>query len=226
MNKAKPITIGVTVPGWKPDRGRAFSFSDLIPAYSEDESGLLALQQSWADWERGLRTGVRAREKSNAEGKNYSFRGGSLTQVNGMFDLFSENFRNGDKAALIDALRLACEENTPLPYWLADGILAALTELDRNPATTLHSVFGMESRYRTSDKRSRKDRTDWVTKQKLYISASQLIAQGAKKGEAIQQAIRGLPIEFRIAFRWFNEMDTRQKRYLRAWRGIKLHKLR
>lgn len=224
--KKPGAALDFRIPGWKPNADRPFSFADLIPQYSDDEKELLVLQQSWADYARGLRTGVRARVKSSTEGNNFSFRGGSLAQVNSIFDVFSESFREGDKTALIDALRLACEENVPLPYWLADGILAALTDLDANPAANLHSVFGMETRYRTSKKRSKKDRLDWTIKQKLYVSASQLIAQGAKKGEAIQQAIRGLPIEFRIAFKWFNEMDARQQKHLRAWRGIRLHKLR
>jgi hypothetical protein len=84
----------------------------------------------------------------------------------------------------------------------------------------------MGVRYPTSKKRSKKARQDWDTKGKLYMHASQLIAQGANKGEAIRQAITGLPIQFRTAFQWFNEVHARQQKHLRAWRGIQLHKLR
>jgi len=194
----------------------------IIPTYDSGECELLALEESWADFGRGLRTGTRARIKAG----NFSFRAGSLKQVAGTLGIHHEEFRAGNRAALIDALRVTCDENVPLPYWLADGIRAALSELHANPAATLHSVFNMEARYPTSNKRSKKARLDWDTKGKLYMRASQLIAEGVNKGEAIKQTISGLPIQFRKAFQWFNEVDARQQKHLRAWRGIQLHKLR
>lgn len=196
---------------------------EIIPAYDSDEQELLALEESWADYHRGLRTGVRARVKSGAA----SFRGGTLVQVSAGLGVHREEFQTGDRAALIDALRLACDENVPLPYWLADGIRQALEELHADPAETLHSVFGMKDRYPISDKKARKARLDLETKRKLYMRASLLVARdNIAKVAAIRQAIEGLPIQFRTAFKWFNEMDTKQQKHLRAWRGVRLHKLR
>lgn len=228
----KPGTaVAFRIPGWKPTKDHPFSFADLIPQYSDDENELLALQQSWADWSRALRTGVRARVKSGAMESNYSFRGGSLAQVSALLDVHRESFTKGEKSALVDALRLTSEENVPLPYWLTDGILAALAEVERDPNSTMHSAFGMESRFPISKakggKRARKARLDWEVKVKLYMDASLLIAQGQMgKVAAIRSVTSGLPIQFRKAFEWFNEMDARQKKMLRAWRGVQLHKLR
>lgn len=196
---------------------------EIIPAYDSDERELLALEESWADYHRGLRTGVRARVKSGAA----SFRGGSLVQVSAGLGVHREEFQAGDRAALIDALRLACDENVPLPYWLADGIRQALDYLHATPAETLHSVFDMQKRYPTSKKKAKKGRLDLETRRKLYMRASLLIARNKiDKGAAIKQAIKDLPIQFRTAFKWFNQMDAKQQTHLRAWRGVRLHKLR
>ncbi len=203
-------------------------FLPAVPAFDDDERVLSALELSWAEYQRGLRTGVRARVSLDKE--NVSFRGGALTQVHAMLEEHRSEFEGGDKAALIAALRTICQENVPLPYWLADGILCALAELDKNPDTSLHHVFGMEKIYpyptTQNKKRSRKARADWQTKLALYGRASILIAEGMDKTKAIREAIKGLPVQFRTAFDWFNEVDHRQQRYLRAWRGEKLHKLR
>lgn len=196
---------------------------EIIPAYDSDERELLVLEESWADYHRGLRTGVRARVKSGAA----SFRGGSLVQVSAGLGVHRQEFQAGDRAALIDALRLACDENVPLPYWLADGIRQALEDLHAKPAETLHSVFGMQDRYPTSDKKARKGRIDLETKRKLYMRASLLIERDKMgKVAALKQVIKDLPIQARIAFKWFNEMDAKQQKHLRAWRGVRLHKLR
>lgn len=196
---------------------------EIIPAYDSDERELLALEESWADYHRGLRTGVRARVKSGAA----SFRGSSLVQVSAGLGVHREEFQAGDKVALIDALRVACDENVPLPYWLADGIRQALEELHAKPAETLHSVFGMKDRYPISDKKPRKARLDLETRRQLYMRVSLLIARDKMgKVAAIKQAIKGLPIQSRMAFDWYNEMDAKQQKHLRAWRGVRLHKLR
>jgi hypothetical protein len=138
-----------------------------------------------------------------------------------------DEFQAGKQAPLIDALQVVCDENVPLPYWLADGIRAALSELHAKPSETLHSVFGMGDRYPTSDQKCMTGRLNLETKRKLYMRVSLLIAQGEMdKGSAIRHVIKDLPIEFRTAFKWFNEMDAKQQKHLRAWRGVRLHKLR
>jgi len=200
-----------------------------IPAYDEDEKTLSAFELSWADYRRGLRTGVRARVWP--ESSKWAIRCGTLQEVHAILETHREDFEAGDKAALIAALGYICQENVPPPYWLADGILAALADLAANPETSLHHSFGMERIYphpsARNKKRSRKARADWKTKLELYGRASVLIhIEGMKKTQAIRKAIEGLPVGFRTAFDWYNEVDARQQRFLRAWRGEKLHKLR
>lgn len=201
----------------------------VIPPFDDDEKELSALELSWADYQRGLRTGVRARVSPDKERVN--IRGQALAQVHALLEENRKEFESGDKAALIGALRTVCQENVPLPYWLSDGILCALAALHENPDTSLHHVFGMEKIYpyptTQNRKRSLKARADWKTKLELYGRASVLIhVDKMKKTAAIRKAIEGLPIQFRTAFDWYNELDTRQQKYLRALRGEKLHKLR
>ena len=103
-----------------------------------------------------------------------------------------------------------------------------------NPVATLHSVFGMQTRYPTGktggNKRGVAARKNWKVKLKLYVLVSELLAtrKDMNKMAAIRKVIADarLPIGFRNAFDWYNDMDARQQKYLRAWHGTKLHKLR
>ena len=200
-----------------------------IPPFDDDEKELSALELSWADYQRGLRTAVRARVSPDKERVHIRCQG--LAQVHALLEEHRKELESGDKAALIAALRIVCQENIPPPYWLADGILCALAVLHENPDTSLHHVFGMEKIYpyptTQNRKRSRKARADWKIKSELYHRAGVLIHMDKmKKTAAIRKAIEGLPIQFRRAFDWYNEIDSHQQKYLRALRGEKLHKLR
>lgn len=198
-----------------------------VPDFDDDEKALSALELSWADWQRGLRTGFRVRVSpdGNVTYKMPADKVVALLEVNKL------DFESGDRSALITALRTVCQEHVPMPYWLSDGIISALAELDKNPDTSLHHVFEMDRIYpyaTTRDKkRGRKARSDFKIKLDLYGRASLLIhIDKMRKTAAIRKAIEGLPIKFRTAFDWYNEMDSRQQRYLRALRGERLHKLR
>lgn len=200
----------------------------VIPPFDDDEKELSALELSWADWQRGLRTGFRVR--ISPDGNNVTIKM-PADKVVALLEVNKLDFESGDRSALITALQTVCQENVPLPYWLSDGILSALAALHENPDTSLHHVFGMEKTYpyptTQNRKRSLKARADWKTKLELYGRASVLIhVDKMKKTAAIRKAIEGLPIQFRTAFDWYNELDTRQQKYLRALRGEKLHKLR
>lgn len=194
--------------------------------YEDAEREFLALEESWADYVRALRTGLLARVRDG--GKSVSI-APDAAQMSAQLGVYRDDYAQGDRAALIDALRLVCQNNVPLPYWAADGILESLKELDTNPVATLHSVFGMAPRYPVSPKRGRKGRDDWRTKQRLYMAVSWLIqAEGMAKGKAIQKAIADekLPVCVRKAHDWYAEVEAIQQKHLRAMRGVKLHKLR
>ncbi len=197
---------------------------DVVPEYDDGECSLLALQESWADFARALRVGTNVRV---LPGRIRFF--GGAREVSAILDVYQRQFDAGDKSALIRALKWACEQNVILPYWAADGILAALDRLEKNPGETLHSVFGIERVYPESLGRARKARRDQKTKLRLYGRTAMLMASsGLGKVAAIERAIaeERLPIRFRTAFKWFNEMDRQQQLYLRAWRGCRLHKSR
>ena len=201
----------------------------VVPEFDDAERALSTFELSWAEYQRGLRTGVRARV--SPDGEKVSVNVGGLARVHALLEEHRKEFEAGDKAALIAALQIVCKENVPLPYWLADGIRCALSVLHENPDTSLHHVFGMEKIYpyptTQNRKRSRKARADMKTKLELYGRVSVLMhIDKMKKTAAIRKAIEGLPIQFRTAFDWFNELDSRQQKHLRAWRGEKLHKLR
>lgn len=200
--------------------------------YEGGELEFLVLEESWADYVRALRTGLLARVRDG--GKSVSMAPGA-TQISAELGVYRTDYEAGDRAALIDALRLVCRYNVPLPYWAADGILESLNELDAKPDATLHSVFGMENRYPVSAKRDprfkggEKARAEWRTKQRLYMAVSWLIqAKGMAKGKAIQKAIADekLPVCVRNAHDWYAEVEAIQQKHLRAMRGVKLHKLR
>lgn len=194
--------------------------------YEGGEMDFLALEESWADYVRALRTGLLARVRDG--GNSVSIAPGAA-QISAQLGVYRNDYEAGDRAALIDALRLVCKHNVPLPYWAADGILASLNELDSNSGATLHSVFGMAGRYPVSQKRGRKERDNWLVKQKLYMAVSWLVqAEGMAKGKAIQKAISAerLPVCVRKAHDWYAEVEAIQKKHLRAMRGVKLHKLR
>lgn len=194
--------------------------------YEGGELDFLALEESWADYVRALRTGLLARTRADG---SVSFVARSASQISAELEVYRSDYEAGDRAALIDALRLVCKCNVPLPYWTADGILAALGELDASHDATLHSVFGMSRRYPISPKRGRKERGDWRIKQRLYMAVSWLTqAEGMAKGAALRKAIADekLPVCLRKAHDWYAEVEAIQKKHLRAQRGVKLHKLR
>lgn len=63
----------------------------VIPEYDDDERELFAIEESWADCHRPLRTGVRARVKSGIG----SYRGGLLVQVGATLKVYRDEFEGG-----------------------------------------------------------------------------------------------------------------------------------
>lgn len=196
-----------------------FSF---IPDYDEDERLLAQLEQSWADHHRGLRTGFRVRVQGDGA---KSMRAGSLAQVAAEMSRLKAEFDNGDKSAVMRALEYSAIENVPIPYWAGDG-LGEILKTVRNAETDLHRAFDFHNTYPTSPKRSKSYRQDRETMFKLYVAVGDRIDAGMNKTAAIRDAVKSLPIQFRKAFRLYNEMDERQKAASAAWTGRKLHQLR
>lgn len=196
-------------------------FSKIIPEYSAYERELLAIEPSWADSQRGYRTGFRCLKDQHG---SVTLKCRSLQQVAAEFSRLKAEFDNGNKSAIIFAVQLAASENVPMPYWVGDSFGAGISKVHQGESN-LHTVFGFDRLYPTTAKRARKSLIDRETKVKLYVSVCESIAKGMNKTAAIKEAIKGLPVQFRKAFDWYSEIDKRQKAASAAWHvGTKVHK--
>lgn len=190
-----------------------------FPERSGQENDLVGICESWADFTRRIRTGVGGR----VDGHRAIIRGASLGEVASMFDVFRRRFESGEKAALMDALRFAADENVPMPYWVSDGLLGALASLE-TANVSLHDVFGFEDRYPLTEKSRRKAIQDRKLQSKLYFEVGRLMRDGMGKTEAIEAACQSLPIQPRKAWDLFSRIEARMEEAIAARSGRRLHK--
>ena len=194
----------------------------IIPEYDADERELFVLEPSWADFHRGLRTGYRVRK--HQEGR-LQFRAGSLQQVSSELSRLKSEFDSGDVSAVIRAVEFSAKENIPMPYWVGDAFQAVIKRVHETE-TDLHTEFGFEELYPTTEKKRGTSRKNAETQSKLYVAASMMIADGMGKTAAITKASKDLHIGLRRAKDWYKEKDTLQKAAIAAWHPArKVHKI-
>ena len=185
-------------------------FAKLRPTFTAEEERLARVEQSWADFAARARTGKGGRRVR------------TLLRVHALLELHRETLDGGDKSALLWALRECCEENVPLPYWAAAGILDILALVQRAPVS-LPNAFGLNKRkLRPSGKRAQADRNDLRDQGLLYIAARPLVAGGLSRDAALKQVLSGpehhFPFKLRKAVELYERQDRFQQRYHKTTR--------
>ena len=133
---------------------------DFTPAEQEIDH----LCENWADCAAGFRLGDRRIRR--ADGTH--FRCFGLLTVHELFEVHRQNFENGDRAALFNALRLTLEENLPAPLWLADALTSVMDKFDKQPGLSLHTAMGLDSRYPLTAKKANTNRRNWNVSVELW----------------------------------------------------------
>ena len=203
----KKVTRRTTEPF---DAVREIILKKILPTFTPEETELARIEQNWADFAARVRTGKGRRARS-------------LLYVHSLLELHRETLKTGDKSALLWALRTCCEENVPLPYWVADGILDIIKQVQKRPIS-LHDLFGLHKRrLRASGKRADADRDDLRHSGKLWREAAALISQGISRDAALRRVLQEnrFPFQLRKAVELYEERDRWFKRHIKATAGTK-----
>ena len=148
--------------------------------------------------------------------------------VHRILDSYREQFVDGNRLAIWTALIQCIEENVPLPYWLGDEILDIQKKVNREPSS-LHVLFGLESRLPAEGKRATTTRRDVQLRGKLWSKATELMAKSPRmsKDSAIKQARADLnfPYGQRKSREMFDAQERIQSAYMDAWDGKTKHRI-
>jgi len=125
--------------------------------FTEDEHALDRLEESWADCAGAFRSGWRQVRR----GGRLGYRCLSLLQVHELLEDWRKDYEQGNVSALYSVLKQCLEENLPLPYWAADGLLKAMRRVNDEHGLSLHTALGLDERYPLTEKKARTARRDW-----------------------------------------------------------------
>lgn len=141
---------------------------------NDDEQALQNIESAWADCAHGFRTGIRVKDKGS---HGCSLRALGLLAIHEHMQVNKEKYDKGDDSMLLWTLRLALEENLPVPYWCADAILEKLKILQTEPSS-LHDLLGLAKTYPApGGKRANNARINIALADELYWRVWQLKAE-------------------------------------------------
>lgn len=184
---------------------------------NEDERQLDALESSWADFLHGLRTGLRFVRDGTASEKMLCM---SFAEVRQQFDAYRQRHEQGDGTALIEAMKYACEEGVPAPYWLALEVVPRVSRVFRE-AITLHEAFGLEKDFpsakRKTDKKPANSRRLLQHKHRLYWHVASLMHEESMSLDpALRRVLKehDFPFGLTVARRLFEDQERVQRAHL------------
>jgi hypothetical protein len=171
---------------------------------NEQEQYLSNIQQSWADAANNWRTiGERAeRVRRNKTGNIDSISFDELLKFNEKLEVWEKEYKAGDSACLLWAMRACMEQMLPTPYWVTDGFLQKIKELEAKPVS-LHDLFRLnKSGLRASGNRAINDRRQNAIASKLYLCVEKIMKDD-KLNERLMSKERAISMartELNLAF--------------------------
>lgn len=192
---------------------------------NKNELYLSNIQQSWADAANNWRM-IEVRSERIRRNKNNDVDAiacDDLLLLNEQLDVWHKEFEKGVPSALLWALRACMEQMLPPPYWVSDGFLSKLSELENKPVS-LHDIFELNRVGLNSvGKRAVSERIKNRNSAKLWWNV-QLLMQKSKcsKEMAIKEVKNklNLPYSLGTTRTLYNKLDATQKKHRRA-RGIR-----
>lgn len=182
-----------------------------LSALNADERELERVEQSWADFVHGLRTGIRYIQDGTACEK-VRFR--SYLEVHNQLEAFRARLKAGEPLALLGALRTVAEENVPMPYWLALQVQERLKRFHREPIS-LHDAFDLGDAMPQAGKKAVTARRLQQDKGRLWFGVRRRLASGECKSvyAAVKAtlAAEAFPFRLRRALDHFKEQDRIQR---------------
>jgi len=235
-NAAPKARKGVSARYFQPD----FNLHPL----NEVELTLEPLEKSWVDFLYGARGCGRY---IRAEGRP-GMRCYGLEKLHRLLNEHKQQVAEGNRAAIFHALARCAEENVPLPYWLADEIIAMSHEVarvvgDGEPPRNLHELFGLECNFPADGKKAITKRRDAQLRKQLWLKVHELMRAKAQdlmqtnlgftREQAIERArsvghdgfikearkLLAFPYSQRKSRDMFDEQERVQSRYLNASKG-------
>lgn len=190
---------------------------------TETEAALELLETSWCDFVYGTRVAGYIRSE-----RRKSLRFFGHLEVHRMLDHYRKQFLDGNRTSIFAALVYCIQENVPLPYWLGDVILDVDKAVCTDPSS-LHKLFGLESKFPAEGKRARKLRLDRQLQQKLWFVVKELLPEHSGSVHAAVEHARmklNFPYEQRKSREMFDAQERIQSGFLDALKGTKKHQLK
>lgn len=155
--------------------------------FNDTEESLDRIEEAWADCAAGFRPDAIYRQ-TRRNGR-HSIRCQGLIAVHELLENHRRDHESGERSAVYDALKQCLEENLPLPYWAADGLLRAMQRVNDEPGLSLHVALGLDSRYPLTKKKAFTSRRDW----KVAVELWGLVRVHQKEhGSSLDAAIRAV----------------------------------
>ena len=157
--------------------------------FDDTEQALDRVEPAWADFQYGIRTGLRIMRDTDAVEK---VRTRSLLDVFQELEGHRQRFEEGHPEALLGALVLALEENVPAPYWVSRETrsrIRRVTGLHDETPTSLHDAFELGVVIPITKKRWTKTRANLRREWTLWKETSRLMADGLALDPALDQVL-------------------------------------
>lgn len=193
------------------------------------ETALELLEPAWVDFSWGVRSGRRVIRSASRSG----LRGRTLATVHRLLEQrHHQDFLAGKRIAIFSALVLCAEENVPLPYWLADELLAIARQVNESPAS-LHDLLGLGDVLPVDGAKAHTARENHRLQGELWSAATLKIAKAKQAGRrlsvnsAIKEAMEDLhfPYAKTKAREMFDAQERIQNAHSEAVQGIKKHRI-
>ncbi|MCC7101219.1 MAG: hypothetical protein IT500_16685 [Rubrivivax sp.] len=158
--------------------------------FNDAERELDRIEPAWADFVFGLRDGLRIMRDTDAVEK---VRTRALLDVHEEMEGYRRRFDEGHAEALIGALRLALEENVPVPYWASVQIrqrLGQVMSMTSAAPLSLHDAFGLEKTIPSTAKRYSKARADLQREWRLWVEVNRAKRSGLSFDAALELVLK------------------------------------
>ena len=186
-----------------------------VAKFTELEQALARCEQSWCDFAYSVRTGMRF--QCNTAGVATRHHWLTFVQVREQFDVYKGLIEGDEPSALVRALRFACEEGLPLPYWLSHRVCAAIDKTFATE-TTLHEAFSLSTILPESGKKAGIARRRIQESALLWSQTRRLMHEQKIKSldVALRRVLKVGEFSFglTVARRLFNERDRKQRLFL------------
>lgn len=181
--------------------------------FTERERYLDRLEEAWADAAHALRSGMPYRQTRRGK---LQVQTRTLLRIHTYLENLRAAYANGDKTALFDALKVCLEENLPLPYWAANGLLVAMSDIAGKPGLSLHAALDLGARYPLTRTRAKSSQKSWENAVRMWEFVCQHPAYPAHYTTAIREVLKAhpeLPFSPRKAHGLFKRVELAQTKY-------------